>query len=271
MHVLGGGGQVHFLEEGLIIGMLGEAAVFLLEDAGVVALHRVAAGVVLPVFLDGIDKKQAEHLDALRAEALLLVQVLLDGAVDHLALHSQRVHVAAGLARTEVFFAAWIAEFHELVVLGIPDVMPDDVVPVNLPLGHFFELVERCHGDRLPGHAVCRGDVQLHLGSHDTFATRYRRDEPHIRLVVPALHGGRRHLDLLHQLPLVGIHRIELEHHVVRLFRRRGIAQIAQGMHPLHSLLTLTVEPAFHALRLVHDEDGAGRPDQVDGLLVRCV
>ena len=141
------------------------------------------------------------------------------------------------------------------------------MVPVNLPLGYFFEPVERCHGDRLPGHAVCCGDVQLHLGAHDTLATGYRRDEPHIRLVVPALHGGRRHLNLLHQLPLVGIHRIELEHHVVRLFRRRGIAQVAQRIHPLHGLLALAVEPAFHALRLVHDEDGARRPDQIDGLL----
>ena len=67
MHLLGGGRQVHFLEEGLVVGMLGKAAVFLLEDAGVVALHRVAVGVVLPVLLHGIDEEQAEHLDALRA------------------------------------------------------------------------------------------------------------------------------------------------------------------------------------------------------------
>ncbi len=30
------------------------------------AAHRVALGIVLPVFLDGIDKAQAENLDALR-------------------------------------------------------------------------------------------------------------------------------------------------------------------------------------------------------------
>ena len=196
-----------------------------------------------------------------------LVQVLLDGPVNHLALHSEHVHVAVGLAWTEVLFATGIAEFHELVVLGIPNVLPDDVVPVNLPLGHFFELVERCHRNRLPGDAVRGGDVQLHLRARDTPAAGYRRDEAHIRLVVSALHEGRRHLNLLHQLALVGVHHIELENHVVRFFRRRGIAQVTQRIHPLHGLLALAVEPAFHALRLVHDQDRAGSPDQIDGLL----
>ena len=92
----------------LVVRMLGQPAVFLLEDAGVVALHRVAVGVVLPVLLHGIDEEQAEHLDALRAQALLLVQVLLDGAADHLALHGQRIHVAVGLAGLQVLLAAGI-------------------------------------------------------------------------------------------------------------------------------------------------------------------
>ena len=39
--------------------------------------------------------------------------------------------------------------------------------------------------------------------------------------------GGLSHFDLLDQLAFVGVHRVELENHVVRLFRRRGIAQVA--------------------------------------------
>ena len=82
-----------------------------------------------------------------------------------------------------------------------------------------------------------------------------------------AFDGGRRHLDLLHQLPLVGVHRVELEHHVMRLFRRRRITQIAQRVHPLHGPLPLAVKTTFNTLRLVHDENRARRPNQIDGLL----
>ena len=102
VYSLGGRSQIHFLKQALVIRMFGEAAVFLLKDAGVVALHRIAVGIVVPVLLDGIDEEQAEHLDALRTEALLLIQVLLDSAVDHLALHGQRLHVAVGLAGTKI-------------------------------------------------------------------------------------------------------------------------------------------------------------------------
>ena len=67
VNICGRSCEVYFLEEGLVVRMIGEAAVFLLKDACIVAIHLVAIGVVLPIFLHSIDEKQAEHLDALGA------------------------------------------------------------------------------------------------------------------------------------------------------------------------------------------------------------
>ena len=90
MDLLGGGLQVHLLEERVVLRVLGGSrAVLLLEDAGILALHRVAVGVVAAVVLDRVDEEQAQHLDALRPQALFLVQMLLDGAADHRAAGRQ--------------------------------------------------------------------------------------------------------------------------------------------------------------------------------------
>ncbi len=82
-----------------------------------------------------------------------------------------------------------------------------------------------------------------------------------------ALHGGRRHLDLLHQLALVGVHRVEAVDHVVLVHVGGRVAQGAERVHRVEGLLARAVEAAIHALRLVHDEDGPRGLDQVDGLL----
>jgi len=55
---LGGTRQVDFAEQTLISGQLGRAAIFLFEDARVVALDRVAVGVVLAVLVHRIDEEQ---------------------------------------------------------------------------------------------------------------------------------------------------------------------------------------------------------------------
>jgi len=50
--------------------------------------------------------KKREHLDALRPQALLLVQVFAYRAADHLALHRERIHIAPRLAGFEELLAA---------------------------------------------------------------------------------------------------------------------------------------------------------------------
>ena len=87
---LGGRREVYFPEQRLVVGMPGEAPVLLLEQAGVIALDRVAFVIVAPVTLHGIDEEEAQHLDPLRAQAPLLVEMLADGSLDHLAVKRRR-------------------------------------------------------------------------------------------------------------------------------------------------------------------------------------
>ena len=72
--------------------------------------------------------------------------------------------------------------------------------------------------------------------------------------------------DLLHQLALVGIHRVEPINHVMFGRMGRGVAQGAQGIHRPQGFFAAPLQTAVHALRLVHDQDGPRGPDQVDRL-----
>ena len=81
------------------------------------------------------------------------------------------------------------------------------------------------------------------------------------------LDRGSRDFNLLHQLAFIRIDGIELEHHVLRFFRCGRIPQIAERTHPLHGFLAFAVQTAFHALRLIDDQDRPRGPDQVDRLL----
>ena len=79
--------------------MLGRPLEFILEDFGILPLDRVAFVIVLPVFGNFIDKKQRQYLDASASQAHFLVQVLLDGAADHLAGQRRFVYITISLAR----------------------------------------------------------------------------------------------------------------------------------------------------------------------------
>ena len=82
-----------------------------------------------------------------------------------------------------------------------------------------------------------------------------------------ALNAGGGHFDLLHQLALVGVHRVQAVDHVVLVGMGGGVAQGAERVHCAQAPLATPFQAAIHALRLVHDQDRPGGPDQIDGLL----
>ena len=96
--VLSGGVEVGALEERLVAGGLCSAGVLVLEDLGVEPLPGVAVLVVGAVEIDAGDEEETEHLDPLGPEAELLVEVLADGAADHLARDLVLVDGAVPLA-----------------------------------------------------------------------------------------------------------------------------------------------------------------------------
>ena len=149
--------------------------------------------------------------------------MLADGAADHLALHGQRGHVAPGFARSQKSLVAGHAKFDELVPLLDPN-LADAARAIHRALGDRFEIVAVLDGDRLALHAALRFDVQFDAGADDA-PPAVRREHADVGGVVGVLDRRRRHLDLLHQLAFVRIHRVEPIHHVVPVHVRGRVAQ----------------------------------------------
>ena len=266
VHVLGGKRQVDLGEQALIGRQLGGATILFLEYLRIHALDRLAVRIVLTVLVHRVDEEQAEHLDPQRAQVLLLVQVFLDRAADHLALHGQRIHITVGLARLQEHFAAGVAQFHELFALGRIDITHPKIGIDRAAIGALLEVVAIADRHLNPLHASGGLFIQLDLGA-DAAALVFHLHQAHERLVVRVLYRGRRHFDLLDQLALVGIHRIQAVHHVVLVHVGGGIAQCAQRVHRIQRFLATAFQAAVHALRFIHDDDRPGGLDQVNGLL----
>ena len=143
--------------------MRGEAPVLLLEQLRVDALGPVAVRVDRPVPVHRVDEEQRQHLDPLRPQPLLLVQVLADRAVDHQPLDRGRVHVAEGLARPQVVLATRCPELHVLVAGGHAD-LANEVVRVLRAARRLLEVVSVLDDLLDALHAVQRLHVQLHAG-----------------------------------------------------------------------------------------------------------
>ena len=163
MNLLRSGVQIHCLEQTLVVRVLRESAVFFLKDPGIVALHGMTVGIVLPVLVHSIDKEQRKYLDPLRGQSLLLLQMLLDRAMNHLPLHSQRLHIAVGLADAQILFATGEAKLQKLVPLGHPDLADPAIVVDRTPARH-FQIVTILDDDFLPNHSPRNLHVQLDLG-----------------------------------------------------------------------------------------------------------
>ena len=88
--------------------------------------------------------------------------------------------------------------------------------------------------------------------------------DAHEGVVGRALGGRAGDHDLLDQLQLEGAHRVEPVDEVVGIAVRGGVAQGAERIERLDRLLGLV--GGVHALRLVDDDDGPRRLDELDGL-----
>jgi hypothetical protein len=84
---------------------------------------------------------------------------------------------------------------------------------------------------------------------------------------VAAIHRRRCHFDLLHQFAFVGIHRIEAIDLMMLVRVRSRIPQGAKWIHLVESFLASSFKAAIDALRLINNDDGTGRANQVNRLL----
>ena len=248
-----------------VVGMLGKAPVLLLEDPGVVALDGTAVLVVPAVPVHGINEEKAENFDPPRTKPLLLVEMLPDRPANHLALYRKGFHVAPGVSRPEIVLTARHAQFDELVPLLHADLAHAAVAIERAPSDP-FEIIPVLNVDFAALDPAGRLDIELDLGT-DHASPVARRHQADIGPVVGVLDRGRRDLDLLHQLALVGVHRIEPVDHVMSVRVCRRVAQRAERVHGPESLLPAPGKTPVHALGLVHDQDGSRRPDEINRLL----
>ena len=129
-----------------------------------------------------------------------------------------------------------------------------------------FEVVPVLNRDDAPPDTGRSLNVQLDFRTDDaTFVAH--GDEPQVGTVVGILDRRRGHFYLLNKLALISIHRVESVDHVMPVDVSRRIAERAEGIHGIECLLATPLKASIHALGLVHDNDGTGGPNQVDGFL----
>lgn len=111
-----------------------------------------------------IDEKQAEHLNSLRAQALLFVEVLADGAANHLALDSESIYIAVGFSQPEKVLATGYAQLDEFVAPFDAN-LANAAVVVDRTSGGLFEIVAILDHGFPPPDPSRRFDVEFDLGA----------------------------------------------------------------------------------------------------------
>ena len=98
MHLRGVGFEIHVLKQSAILRLGRGLAIFFFKHYGILSFDLSAVRSVAAISFDNVNEKQAQHLDALRREAKLLVQMLLDRAPNHDPFKRLVVNVAERFA-----------------------------------------------------------------------------------------------------------------------------------------------------------------------------
>ena len=172
-----------------------------------------------------VDEEEGEHLDTLRPKPHLLVQMLADRLAHHLPVNGDRIHAAVDVAGPHPVIIIRQPQFHVFVATLDAD-LADAMTPVHLAARLPLQLVAVGHLQDAPSHtAARRRHVHLDLGPDDAPLPARGHQADIGPVVIVRDHSGG-DLDLLDQLALPGVHRVEPVDHVV-LVRVGG--RVAQG------------------------------------------
>ena len=141
--------EVDFLKQAAKLRLGGSRLVFRLEHFGILAFGGNAIAVVFPIVLDHVDEEQRQNLDAERAKAKLLVQMLLDGSPNHLPLDGILIDTANRFADSQGLFL--IRQLQVFVTFAAADVI-DPIPRIQRTLGNLLQIVARLNRNRLTGH-----------------------------------------------------------------------------------------------------------------------
>ena len=215
--------------------------------------------VIVPVLHHFVDEEQRQDLDALCEQLLFLVQVRLDRLTDLDAADVALGDVAVRLTGAQHFATR---EF-DRVVHGVDLADREAAILVHLARLHEQVIAEL----EPPKLALDLARLQLHLHldpRHGGLLRDFDAFEVEIGVGAGQPAGlDAAHRDLLDQLLVVGVQRVQPVNAVVLGPVGRGIAQDEQRLELWQRLHR---RRAFHLLRLVQDQDRPVRGDHVDGL-----
>ncbi len=149
--------------------------------------------------------------------------MFLDGATNHLPMHGAGLNIAPGFADTQKNLAARHLQFKKLVAAFLATTradFPNANVGIQYSPGFLLQVEAILNRNRVPTHHTPRVFTVNFDAGRNHASLVVDRKQLHIGLVVAALHGGRRHLDLLYQPLLIGIHGVQAVHHVVLIHVR---------------------------------------------------
>ena len=141
------------------------------------------------------------------------------------------------------------------------DIVDDKAVVDVATFRCFIEVVARMHGDDLARDAALAAHV--HLDARGVLLV-IDGDEAQVCGVVRVFRLKALHLDLLDELELVAVLRVELVDEVMVFDVRRGVAENGERGQGGDGLFRL--RRRIDGLRLVDDDDGARAGDELDGL-----
>ena len=216
------------IERQLAEHLIGKLRVLLLENPGVVAQRVVTC--VIAVLRHLVDEEQRQHLDALREELALLIEMGADHLADLDAALGLLGHVPVGeLAGHDDVAVAQLD--HVTVGIDVSDEQP--LVRLD-PAGHVVQVRASVEPLYLTHDRAALG---LHLQLHTRPRTRALGDLDRVEVQVrrrpgEALHGDAPYSDLLHQLLVVGVQSVESMHLGVLDAVGRRVAKHHQRVEP---------------------------------------
>lgn len=245
--------------EQLVPFVLDEVTIARLEHLRIRPRLFLAVRVVDAIIRHLVDEEQRQHLDPHREQLEFLVEMRADRLHDLIAFQRQIIHRADGFARME---DGGIAGEIDVFRAGrAVDVIDDETVVDVAAFRFFIEVIARVDGDDFALDAALAAHV--HFDARSVLLV-IDGDEAQIGRVIRVFRLEALDFDLLDELELVAVLRVELVNEVMMLDVRRGVAEDSERRERCDGLFRL--RRRIDGLRLVDDDDGMRGGDELDGL-----
>ena len=228
MHTGSNGIQIRTFKESIVFRFADCPGILLFKHQSKFSLLRIAVVIVPAIIGHPIDKKQTEHLDAVRTQAHLFIQMLLDGLADLQELVFVRVNFANGLTQFQNFrltgeadvFVAFFAVdiLNDISIINVTPAAVFSVQKISAAWGHYGLSLDV---------AILHTAIDLDLGS-DWALFIVNAQKLNVGLIMAVFDFNPGNLDLLYQFLLIGINRVQFVEHVMLVHMCGRVTQRAE-------------------------------------------